>query len=292
MYPTASCTWAAGRRGSSRCCATSCGAGRTCRGSACASAGRSWSTVSSPSRHGARGVAHDRRRPDRHGGRAAVRRIAATYAEALAAGVYDGEGPSTDLLAGPRWAALDRALVAGDRVRSRRSTCVAVCWARTSPARRGALGAILVARAPGYRGAASGGRAARRLGGAGLRPRTGRGLRRRHGACGGARHRWFDHGGRMAGSHRRPRSTGSRRTSPGPVAPGTDRCGRAARRRAPGRFRRPARRAPPRRGHAAGSRPTFASRATTASSSRCGSRSSTSWLRSRRRAKLRSARGV
>jgi hypothetical protein len=31
--------------------------------------------------------------------------------------VYDGEGPLTDLLAGPRWAALQRALGAGDRVR-------------------------------------------------------------------------------------------------------------------------------------------------------------------------------
>jgi len=37
--------------------------------------------------------------------------------ELVAAGVYDGEGPRTDLLAGPRWAALARAIAPGDRVR-------------------------------------------------------------------------------------------------------------------------------------------------------------------------------
>ena len=37
--------------------------------------------------------------------------------EVMAAGVYDGDGPLTDLLAGPRWAALGRALEPGDRVR-------------------------------------------------------------------------------------------------------------------------------------------------------------------------------
>jgi len=37
--------------------------------------------------------------------------------ELVAAGVYDGEGSSSDLLAGPRWATLPRALSADDRVR-------------------------------------------------------------------------------------------------------------------------------------------------------------------------------
>ena len=37
--------------------------------------------------------------------------------ELVAAGVYDGKGPRTDLLAGPRWAALARALAPDDRVR-------------------------------------------------------------------------------------------------------------------------------------------------------------------------------
>ncbi len=37
--------------------------------------------------------------------------------ELVAAGVYDGEGPSTDLLRGPRWAVLEPALGADDQVR-------------------------------------------------------------------------------------------------------------------------------------------------------------------------------
>jgi trehalose/maltose hydrolase-like predicted phosphorylase len=37
--------------------------------------------------------------------------------ELVAAGVYDGDGPLTDLLAGPRWAALRGALASDDRVR-------------------------------------------------------------------------------------------------------------------------------------------------------------------------------
>ena len=41
----------------------------------------------------------------------------AAHPEVLAAGIYDGEGPLTDLLSGPRWAALWRALAPGDRVR-------------------------------------------------------------------------------------------------------------------------------------------------------------------------------
>ena len=39
------------------------------------------------------------------------------HGEVVAAGVYDGDGPLADLLAGPQWAALGRSLAPGDRVR-------------------------------------------------------------------------------------------------------------------------------------------------------------------------------
>jgi trehalose/maltose hydrolase-like predicted phosphorylase len=42
---------------------------------------------------------------------------AAARPELMAAGVFDGEGPLTDLLAGPRWASLGRGLAPEDRVR-------------------------------------------------------------------------------------------------------------------------------------------------------------------------------
>ena len=116
-FPRASCTSRADRRGSSTCCATSCAAAPTSLASPVQDgwslvvdafdpdAGRSHEALLTIAdgvigTNGAPLLAHPAARP-----------------ELVAAGVYDGEGPETDLLAGPRWAALD----AGARARRPRA---------------------------------------------------------------------------------------------------------------------------------------------------------------------------
>jgi hypothetical protein len=204
-----------GPAGSSRCCATSCGAAgpipsRRVAPRRVVVRGR---RVRSRARRVARSAAHDRRRHDRHQ-RCAVPRAPGGDPELMAAGVYDGDGPLTDLLPGPRWAALGRASRAG-RPRA----------ARARPAHRCARRAVVTARRPRasvrFSSLARPGVAVLRADvdppetsdrARGARRRCSSRSRRRIRLDGDARDRRFDHRRRVAGARRDAASTGSPRT--------------------------------------------------------------------------------